>query len=347
MSSFTSSSEAADARTAAVATTARRFRLDWAVLLTVALFGGLEVVSRTVLVEASKDFRRFRTYPAAAQALEAEEGARVALVGNSATDRGVDPDALARGLGAALARPAHAFKFVADASRINTWQFILKRNFWDPAHRADLFVVTFYEDDLEDGNRVEIGRLAQFFTTRADWPSVFDIDLPELGDQLEFALSSVSTAYAVRARVKERVLGVLPGQRDFATHVNAVNMAHTLKEARARAAAAPARRSYRALDRLLADARQNGTRLLFVAYPTPLTEGASPYVVSPEVLRRIREAGMEYLDMRGQAPLLPAHYEDDVHLTPAGAAIYTEALAGKLAPFLAGHQARAGKTSGD
>ena len=286
----------------------------------VATLAALEVVSRVVLVQASKDLRRFRSYPETAHLLTEAKAFRVALVGNSATDRGVDIDGLTARLSAPLGRPLRADKFVADASRINDWYHILDRYFWRPGRQADLYLVTFYEDDIEDGNAIEIGRLAQFFTTISDWPGVFDVDLPALGDRIEFVVASGWASFAFRSRMRERALeAVVPRFRPFATAVNDVNVGHLRR--RAPATAGPV--GYRALDRLLAAARAHASRLVFVAYPTP-----DWYEIPTDGARRIAEAGMTLLDLRSLAPdLQPRHYADDVHLTPEGATIYSRRLA--------------------
>ena len=129
---------------------------------------------------------------------------------------------------------------MADASRINEWYHILDRYFWRPGARADLFVVTFYEDDLEDGNAIEIGRMAQMFTGLADWPTVMDVDLPRLGDRLEFVVASAWATFAWRARMRERALGaVVPRYQSFATAVNEANASHLRKLAAAAAERPP------------------------------------------------------------------------------------------------------------
>src|SRR5256885_16852245 len=69
-----------------------------ACLLVAAL--ALEGVPRLLVFPRSKDFRRFAGYDDAARTLVLAPGFRVALVGNSATERGVDPRALERELGA-------------------------------------------------------------------------------------------------------------------------------------------------------------------------------------------------------------------------------------------------------
>ena len=296
-------------------------------LVVVAVLALLEIFSRTALVRASKDLSRFERYPADAKALAELPARRIALVGNSATDRGVDLPTFDAVMSEYTRRPTEARKFVADASRINDWTFILERYFWRPGVSVDLVVITFYENELEDGNRIELGRLAQFFTTARDWPTLFDVDLPTLGDRVELLAASGWMTYAVSTRIRDRVQTLVPGFRPFTESVNRENLAHVLRRAPAPGAAGPPR-SYRALDRLLARAREHGTRLLFVAYPTAPVPGVAPYVVPLETQVRIRDAGMGYLDMRGRAPAIePRHYEDDVHLGPEGARLYSRALA--------------------
>jgi hypothetical protein len=288
----------------------------------------LEIVSRVVLVDASRDLRRFRSYPQMARDLGRSPALRVALVGNSATDRGVDAGLLAARLTGSLGQPLQAGTFVADASRINDWYHILDHYFWRPGVPADLFVVTFYENDIEDGNAIEIGRMARFFTGPADWPSVFEVDLPAIGDRLEFLLASGWASFALRSRIRERALGLaVPRYQPFAVALNEANANHLRRRTTGRAGPA----GYRALDRLLAAARAHASRLVFVAYPTPVG-----YDIPGESARRIAGAGMTLIDLRGlAADLGPRRYADDVHLTPEGAALYSGRLADALAPLLA------------
>ena len=262
MRSSTSSSEAV---VAAPAVRAVRVRLlDRRVWVGLALiFIALEIFTRSWLFSVSKDFRRFRSYPARAQALVAAPGAmRVAMIGNSATDRGVDGRVVESELGASTpGRPTRADLFVADQSRIDTWRFVFERYFAAPALHPDLVVVTFYENDLEDGNPVEIGRLAQFFTGIGDWPEVMTVNLHSLDDRVIFAASSVWATFAASDRIRERLLGALvPDFREHSERVNMVIYEHEHRRADAGAAArAP---SFVALQRLVDRAAGGGRSAL-------------------------------------------------------------------------------------
>ena len=329
MSSSTSSSS--------VGARGRRWQVPLALLV---IFGALELFTRTRLFNSSKDFRRFAGYGEKARHLEGSDGARLALMGNSATDRGVDLPTLQAAFAASGARVT-ADLFVADQSRINTWQFMLQKYFFAPGLHPDWVVITFYEDDLQDGNAVEIGRLAQFFTSVRDWPSVFALDLPEWGQRVEFVLASGWATFAASERMRERALEALvPDFRSYAAQANASIYEHNRRRRPARvdttSAPAPAPRTHRALQRLLRTAADHGVRLAFVAYPTRLDSGRPPYVVPPETLQVLRDAGAPFFDLRHVAGLQgDAMYDDEVHLSAAGRIPYSRALATALTPLIA------------
>lgn len=314
MSSSTSSSELSELH--------RRTRSSrWiTVVCILAVLVGLEFVTRRVLFPASKDFHRFATYPEKAKLLANSELYSIALIGNSATDRGVTESVVAEAFARASGVKSEVVMFPADASRINTWHYIAESAFFRPGTHADRMVITFYEDDLADGNAVEIGRLAQFFTTPSDWPSVFSIDLPRFGDQVEFMLASGWATLAASDRVRERLLKILvPNYEDFATFVHLANR----KPAPVAAKSSPTPRTYRALERFLAAAAAAKQEVIFVAYPTLLDNGAMPYEFEPEALTILKQAGAPLIDLRLVDTLTPDLYDDEVHLTEAGRRPYS------------------------
>jgi hypothetical protein len=312
-------------------------------LLAIALV--LEVVTRTKLFSSSKDFRRFRGYDARAEKLVAGPGPTVALIGNSATDRGVNLPVLERAFGEG-GHAAHADLFVADQSRINTWRFILERYFARPERRPDLVVITFYEDDLADGNPVEIGRLAQFFTSVRDWPEVFTTHLHTLGDRVDFVVSSGWATFAASERIRERLLAAfVPDFVEYSEQANGVAFEHRRRRAAARASgrpAAPAAPTYEALRRTLARASEVGLRLCFVAYPTLSETGVLPYEIPPELPAILNEAHVSFIDLRRVPTLRRDLYADEVHVTDEGRVPYSIALGHALAPEIGRAQAKAG-----
>lgn len=298
--------------------------------LLVLLLVVVEIGVRSQLVPRSKDLNRFRKYPDIAAALVREDAYRVAFIGNSATDHGVMVDQMTEELTARLGRPAAAQKFVADASKINTWHYMVKKLFWDAGASPDLLVVTFYERNLQDGNPMEVGRVAQYFTSPSDWPTIMTEDLTTIDQRTDFLLSSGWATYAFRNRIKDRALGaIVPDYKAFVTHNNEVARHHfgvgmgAVTEPAAPIGAGPA--TYAALDRFLALARSKGTKLCFIAYPTP-PDGPG-YVVADELRAKIEAAGQRFVDLHVTPELGPEDYEDDVHVTPEGAVVYTRMVA--------------------
>src|SRR5581483_2049864 len=161
-----------------------------------------------------------------------------------------------------------------------------------------------------------------------DWPEVFDVDLTGLSGRSEYVLSSFWATYATRDRLRTRTLRALvPGYEPYAEEANAQQYQ------RQQQGAAP-RPTYRALARFLERARGHETKVCFVAFPMANPKHPLGYDLDPEAVRLIRDAGMPLLDLRRVPGLLPEHYTDDIHLRPAGAAIYTRYLAQKFGDVL-------------
>jgi hypothetical protein len=290
-----------------------------------------EVFTRVVILRTSKDFVRFGKYPALAQALTQEPGTRVAFIGNSLTQRGVDVAAVTEQLQQRGITDFHANVFVADSSKINTWHFLINQYFWKPRRQPDWFVVHFYEKNLQDGNRVEMGRLSLSFMDTSDWNTAFQLEARSPADRIELVLSSFWATYATRERIRERVLGLaVPKYKDFVSENQALVRRATTTSALEKMTAP----EYRALNRLIRTAQANGSRLCFIAFPTQRAGTAPPYAIDPALIARIHEAGMEFVDLRLAPGLNPEHYADDIHLTPEGARIYSATLARALQPLL-------------
>jgi hypothetical protein len=306
------------------------------VLVLLVVCAGLEIVTRALLLPRSRDFARFATYPARAEELVGRDGLRIAFIGNSATQRGLDPGLFVAGLPNPAGRPIHVDLFVADGAEVNTWHYMVKQSFWRRDLNPDWFVVTFFGNALEDDNTIEIGRLALFFTQRDDWPDLFALDLPGYSERAEFLLSTSWATFAARDRIRKRVLAaVVPDYKDFAEDLHAQRHPGAAPgPSSAPAAPAAKLRTCKVLERFLAAAKEHGNRVCFVAFPTRPTGTAPPYTFNPEVPRLIQDAGMTLVDLRSVPGLTAEHYEDDYHLTPAGAAIYTRHLTQAITPIM-------------
>jgi hypothetical protein len=309
----------------------RRFFVRAALTLLV-LVVLLELYTRWFVAARSEDYAQFREYPRLAAELTAQSGLRVAFLGNSATQEGLNSTLFETTLHNPSRQPVHAERFLADASEIHTWYYMTKRSFWEPGKNPDWLVVTFFRNGLEDIQEVDLGRLARAFTSSADWDEVFALDLPTLSSRTEYLMSSGWATYAVRDRYRKRVLTALvPNYMSYVHESNAVQLRRQKGDS-----AAP---TYQALDRFLEKARKHEMKVCFVAFPLRRVEGESCYPLVPQAEQRIRVAGMEFLDLRRTPGLLPEHYRDEIHLVRPGAEIYTRHFARVFGELLASRDA--------
>lgn len=312
----------------------RRTMLWRVALVVLTFFVGAEVLTRTVLFRISKDISKFQTFTKRAETLAAQPGTSVAFVGNSLTERGIDATLFAETLTASGAGPVAADVFSADASKINVWHYLLTRYFWKPGHNPDVFVVSFYENNLADKNPLEVGRFAQFFVERDDWSEVFTHDLTSNSERFEFLLSSVWATYATRERIKERGLSLLiPHYQELTVQANDVLRQQAAKSKTPLETTV----SHELLKRFIARANEHQSKILFVAFPTIIPgheRPYQPYELDPEMLSVIRDGGMELADLRQVPELTPEMYADDIHLNEKGRPVYSRYLATALRPFI-------------
>lgn len=325
MSSSISSSSAVLAGTTVTAPSRTRRVLVVLGLLLLALEG----VTRVKLFHLSKDFVLYATYPERAATLAGHEGTRIAIVGNSITHEDIDPTALAARLQTLTGVPAAAAVFSADHSYIDTWYWVLERYFWKPGNHVDMVVIPFWGTNLDDGNEIEIDRLAQFFTTVEDWPTVLGTDLRTNADRADFLASSVWATFAARDRMRELVFTLgLPDYKAYAKREQDV-LVNRLQVA----AAGRAKKTHtaEALKRFVRRAHEQGTTVVFMAFPTLHVEWSDTYA---DVARLAGEAGMRYLDLRGVPDVNETSFVDLVHMNEPGRAAFTRRLADTLASLL-------------
>jgi len=298
--------------------------------LLAALLAVLEIVTRVKLYAMSSDFSTFLSYAGRAADLSRRGGLRLAIVGNSVAHEGIDPGVFAERLRDITRRETFADAFTVNHSFIETWYHMLRHYLWQPGYSVDLVVLPFWRNNLEDGNPLEIGRLAQFFTTFADWSEVLHGDLRTTAQRLDFVTSGVWATYAARDHIREFLFTrAFPGYQDFVRAEQAAALSRD--QAATASRRSRVRPSFRTLDRLLREARAHGAALCFVAMPTLHPEWNDPYT---EVRSRIAEAGMAYLDLRGLSEMNERRYVDRVHMNDSGRSLFSRRLAENLAPIL-------------
>jgi hypothetical protein len=261
---------------------------------------------------------------ARARALFESPPPRIAFVGNSVADR-VRLDVMADQWKALTGETPSLGKFVTYYSNLSTWRRMSAQIFWKRGLKPDLIVVTYYEGNtLSDSKAKDIGNLALYFTGPEDRQSLFAQELTSVAQRAEYLLSSASDAFASRDRIRDAALHVIPGYRPFATATNEVEFKY---EQRQQPFVPFEERTYRTLAGFLADAREAGVTICFVASPPRPEKGHAPYIINPRAAQMITEAGMLSLDLRHLDGLTADMYSDQVHLNAIGSRIYTRALA--------------------
>ena len=297
-------------------------------LLLIVAFVLIEWGTRAALMPGTSDLIRYRAFAGQARDLATAPATSIAFVGDSVTDR-IRLDDLRGDWMALTGDPLNTGKFVAYYSNLTTWYWMSGQYFWEQGLTPDLIVVTYYEGNgLADSEMMDVGNLALFFTDSDDRASLFKYDLKSLEQRADYLLSSVSEAYAARDRIRDRTLNFIPGYRPFATETNTRNFEHERRQDLHVVAPVP---TFHTLERFLTDARQAGITLCFVAFPVrPTNNVAVPYIIEPEALEMIAEAGMLHFDLRRMDELSADMYQDNVHLNARGQPIYTRRFTREL-----------------
>ena len=310
----------------------------------------LMVLALLLVVEAG--MRRFEPYLSAdVEHIESipqvvsqfgQSGDDLLFLGSSITRHGVDVAALEPVLVAKGVAPgAFSFSFIyPDASDVLDWTYVYHHYLSPPAPQPDVIVINFAGDRLQDvePNSQQVRRIARHHTSLGDVPQAFTQDFTTLSQRVDFLLSKIFVSFAHRERVRTRLMATLPLYRQTQRSLNETQLA----QARAAPAANPdpltpqvntvlntARERYTRLKRFLAEIDTRSVRVVFVATPV-----RDPYRIDPALRTLLADEGAELLDTRSVPGLSPAVFDDALHLSPAGAKIYSRALAEKLAPVL-------------
>ncbi len=293
----------------------------------------MEIGTREAIVPVSRDLDRLSSFPDRARSLAKAPAPRIAFIGDSVTDR-VALELLKAEWEATTGQSLAVDKFVTYNSNLATWYWMSEQYFWKRDLKPDLIVVTYYDETgLADSQAEDIGNLARFLTDSDDRPSLFEHDLKTFRQRTDYMLSSISLAYAMRDRIRDRTIHFIPQYGPFAKTTNEFNFQYQ-QEHVAPIATDPAP-TYEALRRFLARARQENVKVCFIAFrPRPDASGSPAYPIRAEVLDTIADAGMLHLDFRHMDELSTEMYEDSVHLNEHGMPIYAKRLAHELGQAL-------------
>jgi hypothetical protein len=316
---------------------ARRFRRrTWilGVALTLLLcFVGIECFTRLVLIPRSADLNRLSIqYPSRAQQLMEKDGLKIAFIGNSALDAGVDATIVQETLKKAGIGPVNVQLFPVDATGILDWHFIINHYFWSNGRKPDLIIIPFFSQNLLDGKLPQMGRLSHYFTTTADWNELFTHDITSTSQRVEFVLSKDWLSFGMRERIQHRIMAALvPGYQAFTQNTRTALRERGVEQTSEKRPSPSCHR----LERFLRHAREEGTPVWFVAFPG--RDGV--YELNSNTVEAIRREQMELLDMRTVVCIHRDMYEDWIHMTEIGKKAFSPELAKQVAALIRKHPA--------
>ena len=290
------------------------FKREAGVLAVVALaLLGCELALRASIRRASIDVRHIEEIPRIIAGIAGARHPTFLFLGNSLTRAGVIPAEFAVG-------KAHVALIYPDDTTISDWLYLYERFVLSKGTAPDVLLVGFAKDHLSDSHALHVDRLGGYFGGLGALPEAFRYDVPDFNDRVSYLLSSLSTAYANRDRVRTQVFAALiPHYKDSAQDLN------NAVKARAHASAGAASPRYTRLTRFLGLFKGTPTKVVFVAFPVPAVEP-----LDPSLLAVIRGNRSQLLDLRRPAGLTDADYLDGYHLTPHGGAILTRELSRRL-----------------
>jgi hypothetical protein len=290
------------------------------VLGTILLLFICEGVVRFVEGSLSKDIRHIREIPTIVERLQNTQSSRVLFLGNSLTRAGVDLETLRQAIQAPAGKALTLESIYPDDTTICDWYYVYRTFLVNRRVNPDLVVVGYALDHLEDHAPLHMGRLGGYFGGWAALPEAFRYDIPEVGDRVQYALSSTSRLFADQERIRDRLLDfVVPNYRESAQALNSAALQSTRNRQERN------QPTYQRLQRFIRLLQTNGTKLILVAMPLP-----SSYSIPDALTATVAAEGASLLDLRHVEGLAKEDFPDHYHLSPKGAQIYSSALSTRL-----------------
>jgi len=292
------------------------------VAATLAILTAAEIAIRALETRLSGNIAHMRAIPEIAKELDAADGARVLILGNSLINNAVREQRFAGLIDGAGLGPTEVREVTPDATSLWDWHFIVRNSFVEPSRVPDAIVVGFAWAQLEDRFPPRPSRLAGFFCDLDDLGELYGMGMRDFGDVSEFVVGKASELYVDREAIRNRTLdAAIPAYRRFSQELNEAGEA---RSSGAGGMATPAR--YTRLRRFLDMATEAGARVFVVAMPV-----TRPYDVDPELARTVESAGHRMLDFRDLPGIRPDMFIDPIHLGDEGAEVFMARLAPEIA----------------
>ena len=294
--------------------------------LVLALMLTVEVTLRSVESQLSGDVRQIQGIERVGTRLEADTSdVKVLWLGNSMTAEGIDLSVADSILGRSTSYGISNYAVHPDGSGIPEWLYIATSDFFNRGAAPDLIVIPFAWNLLSDETPVEVARIGRWYLHSAsDWLEFFGRDARGFEPRIHAVLANASTAFGNRDRIRNKILGLLPGYQEMAQELSRGG-------ATAGNGGSSQGAGYSRLYRLLAAARKTDTQVVLVAMPV-----REPYSIDPSLQRLVDDAsGVSLMDLREAEGIGPDSFRDGVHLLPDGARVVTASISERLTETLA------------
>ena len=321
-------------------------RVDWvehlkSLLVAVTCLAMFDVGVRVLPPRTVGDHAQVRSFPARAEILHRAPGRHAILMGNSLTRNGYDLATFDAAVKASGEGPFTADVIALYGSSLTEWFHIFKRDFVDAGIPPDVVVINMSPGAAEDElpENIRVSWLPEESRT-GDAPEILQQDLPLFEQQAEFVHAWTSEGFAYRADLRADILYRLVPE--FWYGMQWVNTALD----RDRPAGGGVRHVpvYAKAKRLMALAKANGVRVVWVAMPL---RPDMHHIIDPDLLKVVAEAGMSFMDCRQVPGLDASKFKDHWHMNEDGGRVFSrymgralpkyvdEVLGAKMVPYAA------------
>ncbi len=300
-------------------------------LMVVSLFLLLEATIRLGGEILSKDIAHLRSFPKIARRMaqfDPQQGTRILFLGNSLTRHGVDQDAFAETVKQEGGGVVQSVKMNPDNTDLSDWFYAYRTFFSRPGIKPDVLIVGFEGVHLRDAPSRHPDRLAQYYCTWSDWPDLCQYDLKTFEDRVYFVLCRYSAAFGNRDRIQKRLLDKLipdyrAGMDELNSRRNEINKAGKNNKKKKKEL------TYEKLQKLIAIADSQGTKIVLAAMPVP-----DAYQFDPKFLELVENSSAVLVDCRKVEGITEPMFFDGLHMDEQAAKIYSSELARKLSAVL-------------
>lgn len=254
--------------------------------------------------------------------LKGDKPTKILFLGNSLIGEALDQDYFEEEVTLNGHADLRVEKFVPDGTDLIDWYFIYKNYFIKNSTTPDIVFFGFaWEGFLSDQQNINPVRLGSFGANWLDLFELYELGLDDLGGASEFILAKLSNVFANRESIRNRVLDIfIPNYQVTTQRINdEKGNKREVQKSKSR------QLTFKRLQTFLEILKNNKGQVVFIAMPI-----VRDYNVPSAVVKKIKEAGMVYIDFRNLNTELQNKYVDSMHLNNEGSLIFSKYLADEM-----------------